>query len=140
MDGRLLVYSSDLSIKLKKIKHGYQPLLVAISASSFPISMPYIYNEFALAKGMRGYGDHSPPTVTLMTAEALEGQRRSASGGAVVRAEGSQEEHEVGLGASVDGRPMEADMMVLPLAPDEALVVDVAICPDSSSMVDRPTQ
>jgi len=44
----------------------------------------------------------------------------------LLRAEGSEEEFHVGFVATEDGRPTEAEAMILPLAPDEALVVDVA--------------
>jgi len=43
-----------------------------------------------------------------------------------VRAESREEEAEVFLEAAEDGRTPEAEAMVLPLAPDEALVVNVA--------------
>ena len=43
----------------------------------------------------------------------------------LLRAEGREEEAEVGLETAEDGRTPEAEAMVLPLAPDEALVVNV---------------
>ena len=43
----------------------------------------------------------------------------------LLRAEGRKKEAEVGLEAAEDGRTPEAEAMVLPLAPDEALVVYV---------------
>ena len=42
-----------------------------------------------------------------------------------MRAEGREEEADVGLEAAEGGRTPEAEAMVLPLAPDEALVVNV---------------
>ena len=44
----------------------------------------------------------------------------------LLRAEGREEEADVGLEAVEDGGTPEAEAMVLPLAPDEALVVNVA--------------
>ena len=43
-----------------------------------------------------------------------------------LRAEGREEEADVGLKVAEDGRTPEAQAMVLPLAPDEALVVNFA--------------
>jgi hypothetical protein len=43
----------------------------------------------------------------------------------LLRAEGGEKEPQVGLVAPEDGRPTEAEAMILPLTPDEALVVDV---------------
>ena len=45
---------------------------------------------------------------------------------ALLRAEGREEETEVSMEEAEDGRTMEADAMVLMLAPDEALVVNVS--------------
>ena len=44
----------------------------------------------------------------------------------LLRAEGRKKEAEVGLEAAEDSRTPEAEAMVLPLAPDEALVVNFA--------------
>jgi len=67
----------------------------------------------------RGHGDDSP----LTTAATFECRRRSDLAGAAVRAEGGEKEPQVGLVAPEDGRPTEAEAMILTLTPDEALVV-----------------
>jgi len=51
----------------------------------------------------------------------------------LLRAEGGEKEPQVGLVAPEDGRPTEAKAMILPLTPDEALVVDVARDLDSGA-------
>ena len=43
----------------------------------------------------------------------------------LLRAEGGGEKSYVFLVAPEDGRPTEAEALILPLTPDEALVVDV---------------
>ena len=53
----------------------------------------------------------------------------------LLRAKGGEEKPQVCLVATKDGRPMEAEAMVLPLPPDEALVVNVATCLDADSMI-----
>ena len=55
----------------------------------------------------------------------------------LLRAEGGEKESQFGLVAPEDGRPTEAEMMILPLTPDEALVVDVARGLDSGSMIEQ---
>ena len=54
-----------------------------------------------------------------------------------MRAEGREEEADVGLEAAEDGRTPEAQAMVLPLAPDEALVVNVARGLGGGNMVEE---
>ena len=44
----------------------------------------------------------------------------------LLRAEGGEKESQFGLVAPEDVRPTEAEPMILPRTPDEALVVDVA--------------
>jgi len=44
----------------------------------------------------------------------------------LLRAEGREEESQVGLVLPEDVRPSEAETMILPRTPDEPLVVDVA--------------
>ena len=44
----------------------------------------------------------------------------------MLRAEGSEEEAQVGLVLPEDVRPSEAETMILPRTPDESFVVDVA--------------
>ena len=57
----------------------------------------------------------------------------------LLRAEGSEEESQVGLRLAVpeDVRPSEAETMILPRTPDESLVVDVARGLDSGSMIEQ---
>ena len=55
----------------------------------------------------------------------------------LLRAEGGEEESQFGLVAPEDVRPSEAEMMILPGTPDEALVVDVARGLDSGSMIEQ---
>jgi hypothetical protein len=45
----------------------------------------------------------------------------------LLRGEGSEEESQFGLVVSEDIRATEAETMILPRTPDEALVVDVAL-------------
>ena len=52
-------------------------------------------------------------------------------------AECSEEESQVGLVVPEDVRPSEAETVILPRTPDEALVVDVARGPDSGSMIEQ---
>jgi len=54
-------------------------------------------------------------------------------------AEGGEEESQVGLVVHEDNsiRTTEAETMILPRTPDEALVVDVARGPDSGSMIEQ---
>ena len=44
----------------------------------------------------------------------------------LLRAEGGEKESQFGLVAPEDVRPTEDETMILPLTPDEALIVDVA--------------
>jgi len=55
----------------------------------------------------------------------------------LLRVEGSEEESQFGLVAPEDVRPSEAETMILPRTPDEALVVDVARGLDSGSMIEQ---
>ena len=55
----------------------------------------------------------------------------------LLRADGSEEEAQVGLVLPEDIRPSEAEAMILPRTPDEALVVDVARGLDSGSMIEQ---
>ena len=55
----------------------------------------------------------------------------------LLRAEGSEEEAQVGLVLPEDVRPSEAETMILPRTPDESLVVDVARGLDSGSMIEQ---
>jgi len=55
----------------------------------------------------------------------------------LLRAEGGEEESLFGLVAPEEVRPTEAETMILPLTPDEVLVVDVARGPDSGSMIEQ---
>jgi len=55
----------------------------------------------------------------------------------LLRAEGSEEESQVGLVLPEDVRPSEAETMTLPRTPDESLVVDVARGLDSGSMIEQ---
>ena len=55
----------------------------------------------------------------------------------MLRAEGSEEEAQVGLVLPEDVRPSEAEAMILPRTPDESLVVDVARGLDSGSMIEQ---
>jgi hypothetical protein len=55
----------------------------------------------------------------------------------LLRAEGGEKESHFGLVALEDGRPTEAETMILPLTPDESLVVDVARGLDSGSMIEQ---
>jgi len=50
--------------------------------------------------------------------------------------EGGEKESQFGLAAPEDGRPAEAEAMMLPLTPDEALIVDVARGLESDSIFD----
>jgi hypothetical protein len=55
----------------------------------------------------------------------------------LLRAEGGEEESQVGLVVPEDVRATEAETMILPRTPDEALVVDVARGHDSGSMIEQ---
>jgi hypothetical protein len=55
----------------------------------------------------------------------------------LLRAEGSEEESQVGLVVPEDIRATEAETMILPHTPDEALVVDVARGLDGGSMIEQ---
>jgi len=55
----------------------------------------------------------------------------------LLRAEGSEEEAQVGLVVPEDVRAAEAETMILPRTPDETLVVDVARGLDSGSMIEQ---
>ena len=55
----------------------------------------------------------------------------------LLRAEGSEEESQFGLGVPEDVRPSEAETMILPRTPDESLVVDVARGLDGGSMIEQ---
>jgi len=55
----------------------------------------------------------------------------------LLRADGSEEESQVGLVLPEDVRPSEAETMILPRTPDEALVVDVARGLDRDSMKEQ---
>jgi len=55
----------------------------------------------------------------------------------LLRAEGGEEESQVGLVVPEDIRATEAETMILPRTPDEALVVDVARGLDSGSMIEQ---
>jgi len=63
----------------------------------------------------------------------------------LLRAEGGEKESQFGLVKPEDGRPTDAETMILRLTPDEALVVDVARGVDSgksertASSCRRPT-
>jgi len=74
----------------------------------------------------RGYGDHTPFTTAVTLEWRTSGT--SAEGGAAAARRGRRGEKElqVGLVASEDGRPPEAEAMILPLTLDEAFVVDSA--------------
>ncbi len=52
-------------------------------------------------------------------------------------AQGREEEAQVGLVAPKDVGPAEAETVILPRTPDEALVVDVARGLDSGSMIEQ---
>jgi hypothetical protein len=54
----------------------------------------------------------------------------------LLRAEGGEKESQFGLVAPEDGRPSDAEAMILPLTPDEALA-DVARGLDSGSMIEQ---
>jgi len=56
---------------------------------------------------------------------------------ALLRAEGGQDKPLVCMVATKDGRPTEAEAMILPLPPGESLVVNVARCLDAGSMISR---
>jgi hypothetical protein len=56
------------------------------------------------------------------------------------RAEGGEKESQFGLVAPEDVRPTEAETMILPLKPDEALVGDVARGLDSGSVIEQAHQ
>ena len=81
----------------------------------------------------RGYGDHSP----LTTAAIVEWRRRSAGGRAAVVCPMQQGGGQVGLVVPEDVGPAEAETVILPRTPDEALVVDVARGLDSGSMIEQ---
>ena len=55
----------------------------------------------------------------------------------LLRADGSEEEAQVGLVLPEDIRPSEAETMILPRTPDESLVVDVTRGLDSGSMIEQ---
>jgi hypothetical protein len=55
----------------------------------------------------------------------------------LLRAEGGEEESQVGLVVPEDVRPLEAETMILPRTPDESLVADVARGLDSGSMIEQ---
>ena len=55
----------------------------------------------------------------------------------LLRAEGSEEESQVGLVLPEDVRPSEAEPVILPRTPDEPLVVDVARGLDRGSMIEQ---
>jgi len=77
----------------------------------------------------RGYGEHS----SLTTAATVEWRRRSAEGGAAAARRGRR----AGAPGRLGGPPAEAKAMVLPLTPDEALVVNVARDLDCGSMIEQ---
>ena len=55
----------------------------------------------------------------------------------LLRTEGGEEESQFGLVAPEIVRPSEAETMILPRTPDEALVVDIARGLDSGSMMEQ---
>ena len=55
----------------------------------------------------------------------------------LLRAEGGEEESQFGLVVPEDIRATEAETMILPRTPDEALVVDIARGLDSGSMIEQ---
>jgi hypothetical protein len=55
----------------------------------------------------------------------------------LLRAEGGEEESQCGLVVPEDIRATEAETMILPRTPNEALVVDVARGLDSGSMIEQ---
>ena len=55
----------------------------------------------------------------------------------LLRTKCGEEESQVGLVVPEDVRPTEAETMILPRPPDEALVLDVARGLDSGSMIEQ---
>ena len=55
----------------------------------------------------------------------------------LLRAEGCEDEAQIGLVLPEDVRPSEAEPVILPRTPDEPLVVDVARGLDSGSMIEQ---
>ena len=55
----------------------------------------------------------------------------------LLRAEGCEDEAQIGLVLPEDVRPSEAEPVILPRTPDEHLVVDVARGLDSGSMIEQ---
>ena len=55
----------------------------------------------------------------------------------LLRAEGGEEESQFGLVVPKDVPSTEAETMILPCTPDEALVVDVASGLDSGTMIEQ---
>jgi hypothetical protein len=66
----------------------------------------------------RGCGEHFP----LTTAAIWNGEGEVLGVVPLLRAEGSEEESQVGLVVPEDVRPSEAETMILPRTPDESLV------------------
>jgi hypothetical protein len=80
----------------------------------------------------RGYGDRSPLTTTA----TLDWRRRSDLDGAAAARRG-REGAPGRLGGAGRWPPDGAEEVILPLTPDEALVVDVARGLDSGSMIEQ---
>ena len=55
----------------------------------------------------------------------------------LLRVEGGEKESQGGLVAPKDGRPTEAKVTILPLMPDEAVVVNVARGLEGGTMIER---
>ena len=55
----------------------------------------------------------------------------------LLRVEGGEKEPQFGLVTPEDGRPTEAEAMILPRTPDEALVVDITRGLDSGRMIEQ---
>jgi len=110
------------------------PTLMTLLLRRMGIDLQYIvyWNSYAVSWCERGYSGHSPLTTTA----TLDWQTRSDLDGAAADRRGRRECQRrsprlAWLVTPEDGRPTEAQAMILPLTPDEALVVDVARGRDS---------
>ena len=79
----------------------------------------------------------TPPSRPPRSWNGEELGRRSARDGAAAARRGRREGVPVRPVAPEDVRPSEAETMIPPLTPDEALVVDIARGLDSGSMIDH---
>ena len=81
----------------------------------------------------RGYGDQPPSR----SPRAWNGEGEVLGVVPLLCAQGREEEAQISLVAPEDVGPAEAETVILPRTPDEALVVDVARGLDSGSMIEQ---